>query len=303
MLNKKPFKIIKPRELLAVEYTDQSKKFKLVYTEGEHSTEILHEVLISIEPEIVWAINLGDYIPITENAEVTILHEKGDRTGILKMCLIGNFLLEDRNIYSYRITSAQSNLLPFYAIIADNLAYALKKKLQYRIRDIMRLRKLFVYYLKPKPSFFLSVRGSGSFDIFPVDLTGKIADDFFSIAVKGTNKAIEVIKTTGSLCISALPFSKAALVYAHSEQRRSGNMSSKTLVFDVFESRTLKIPVPDFALHVNELHVEQIFEQGIYTVFILRSINQYTLSDALQLAHTPWYNKHFFSSIQPSALH
>ena len=48
MLNRKSFKIIKPRELLAVEFTEQSKGFKLVYTEGKSSAEILSPLLSSL---------------------------------------------------------------------------------------------------------------------------------------------------------------------------------------------------------------------------------------------------------------
>ncbi len=303
MVNKKPNYFIKPRELLAVALTDKAQQFKLTFSEGDYTLEIIFESLVSIEPEIILAINLDGYIPKTKKAEIIISNDKGEKMGFLKMTLVNTLTLESNKLCLYRVSSAYSNLLPFYSIIPDILAFAFKKKFAFRFKEIVRLRKLFVYYLKPKPSFFLSTKSKDNFDIFPIDLTGKIAGDYFSIAIKNTNKAIELIKASQKLCLSALPFNKTDVVYAHSKQRKKGTMNATTLQFNISESKTLKIPVPNFALNVNELQLEQFFEQGAYTVFIVKSINHYILSDGLQMAHTPWYNKHFLSGTQSSAIH
>lgn len=294
MLNRRGDNIIRRRELLPIALTEKAKQFKLLYKDTNFSFEIQNEALVSIESELILAINLGGYIPKTKKPEVTILDEIGNAKGKLKISLFDTLLIEGENIHLCKIDAARSFILPMYSRIADNFIYALKKGIRYKANDLSRLRRLFVYYTKPRPAFLLSIKDEEKIDIFPVDLTGIIAENYMPVAIKSTNKAIDIIRKTKSVCLSAVPFASADLIYKHSEQRKNGNMSLRTLLFTTSESQILKIPVPDFAVYVNELHVEQSFEKGSYTVFIMKLLNKYTLSGALQLAHTPWYNKPLF---------
>lgn len=286
--NKLWLKFVNSRETKPVGLTEQLKNYRLVYYEGALSIDS-NIVITSIEDELILAIYFANYSPRKEKAEISILDEQGKKKGILYIRQQEIISVNDTKIYLYKIISARSYLLHFFPILMNHLVYAAKNRFKYNLKEGKRLHDLFVYYIKPRPVFLLSVRDADNFDIFPVDLTGNIFNDYFIQSIKSTNQGISIIKKTSTICLSAVPYSQAGLIYKHHTQRRKEGIDLRKLSFSTSESRMLKIPVPDFAINVREFRVEKIFENGLYTSFLIKCLNEYELSDAIQFAHTPWY--------------
>jgi hypothetical protein len=289
MANKIWSKFVNSRETLPVALSQQFSTYKMVYNESKFSSDSVNIVITSIEDDIILAIYFAGHTPKEKNAKIIIHDEKGIKVGLLYVIQQEAITIGNEQVYLYKVISSRNQLPYLYSILMNHIVYAAKRKFKYNTLEGKRLHHLFVYYIKPRPAFLLSLKDGDDFDIFPVDLNGNIFNDYYMQSIKSTNKAVNAIKEAAAFCLSAVPFSKADVIYKLHEQRKKEKMGLKNLPFSVLESRELKIPVPDFAISVREFRVERAFENGLYTTFVMKSINHYTLSEELQFAHAPWY--------------
>jgi hypothetical protein len=282
-------KFTNSRETKPVALTEQFKQYRLVYSEIGFSSDTANIVITAIEDDIILAIHFTNYKPTNRKAEITIIDGTGVKKGILYIEQQEVISVEGTQIYLYKIITARSYSLHFFPVLMNHIVYGAKRKFKYNPKEGKRLHDLFVFYIKPRPVSLLSVKDGDTFDIFPVDLNGIIFDNYFLQSIKSTNKGINLIKKTGAICLSAVPFSKVDLIYKLHEQRKKEKISLENLSFSTSESRMLKIPVPDFAIDVKEFNGVQTFENGLYTTILLKCINMYKTSDDIQFAHMPWY--------------
>jgi len=289
MLKKIWRKFINSRETLPVALTPELETYRLVYSHGGELINDSVAVIASIEDDLILTLYFVNYTPVEKKGKVFILDEQGEKRGTLYIQQQDTFLIGDKQVYFYKITGARSRLPYLYAILMNHLVYAAKRKLNYHLKEGKRLHDLFVYYIKPRPVFLLSVQDADRFDIFPVDLTGRIFNNYYTLAIKSTNQAITLIKKAGRFCLSAVPLNKVDVIYKHHEQRKKGKITLDNLAFPVANSKVLNIPVPDFAITVREFQVENSIEKGGYTLFVMKCINEYPMANNIPLAHAPWY--------------
>ena len=181
----------------------------------------------------------------------------------------------------------------WYAVLLD-LKNKTNRKSRHFVVPSAELLKLFVYTLKPRPVYLVSVAHQNGFDVFPVDILGKIAPELMIISVRSTSPAIQHILGSKKLCASSVPFAMKETVYRFGGHHAGGVLPDHVQDVKFMESQTWKIPVPVFALDVNEFQVEHHFTQGIHTQFVARIVHEYKISDGLRLAHTPWFNGNYF---------
>ncbi len=282
-------KFVNSRETLPIALSKKLSSYKLVYNENGFSSDSVSIVITSIEDDVILALHFKGYIPKGNKAKITILDEKGLKVGLLYISRQEAITIDNEQVYLCKVIGSRNQLPYLYSILMNHAVYACKRKFKYTMKEGKRLHDLFVFYIKPRPAFLLSLKDGEDFDIFPVDLNGNIFNDYYMQSIKSTNKAVSIIKKTGVFCLSAVPFGKAELIYKLHELRKKERIGLRNLPFTAYESKELKIPVPDFAISVREFKVERAFENGLYTTFVMKSINHYTLSDELQFAHTPWY--------------
>lgn len=289
MLKKAWRKFINSRETLPVGLTAALDAYRLVYSYNGAVVNDSVAVIASIEDDLILTIYFANYIPKEKKAKVFILDGHGKKKGVLHIEQQDTFHIGEKQVYFYKITAARSQAPYLYAILMNHLVYAAKRKLRYHPKEGKRLHDLFVYYIKPRPVFLLSVQDAGRFDMFPVDLTGHIFENYYTLAIKSANPAIHLIKKAGGFCLSAVPLDKAELIYKHHEQRKKGKITIDNLAFPVANSRVLKVPIPDFAITVREFQMEYSVEKGQYTLLVIKCINEYAMANNIPLAHAPWY--------------
>lgn len=289
MLKRAWRKFVNSRETLPVALTATLESYRLVYSYNGTLINDSVAVIASIEDDLILTIYFATYIPKEKKAKVFILDKQGKKRGALHIQRQDTFGIDGKQAYFYKVTTARSQIPYLYSILMNHLVYAAKRKLKYHLKEGKRLHDLFVYYIKPRPVFLLSVQDADRFDIFPVDLTGHIFNNYYTLAIKSTNQAIELIKKAGGFCLSAVPLDKVDVIYKHHEQRKKGKVTLDSLTFFVAGSRVLKIPVPDFAIMVREFKVEDTIEKGQYTLLIIKCINEYPVANNIALAHAPWY--------------
>jgi hypothetical protein len=284
-------------KLHAVALSEEQQSGRIFFDSGDVRLDITEaHALITLNPFTI-AVNasLIDFHSTT-NPMLLVLDD-GIITGKLPLRQVrtehaGNLVL---HIYESDFPAAEFS---FLQRIWYRWLLSIKNKTNRRARHFVvppeELLKLFVYTLKPRPVYLVSIAHQNSFDVFPIDIFGQVADDLRVISVRTTSPAIAHILKTGNLCAASTPFDRKETVYRFGGHHAGGVLPEALHDVVLMESPLLELPVPDFAVSVEELHVRHSFTQGIHTQFVAQVMHQYRLSHAPLLAHTPWFNEKYF---------
>lgn len=156
------------------------------------------------------------------------------------------------------------------------------------------LVKLFVFSLKPRPVYLVTLLHQDGFDAFPIDIAGRVSEARMLLSIRSSSAAVELIKKTGRICASLMPFDRREEVYKLGRHHAGAIAPEWLLPAGLMESSKWKIPVPSFSITVHELLLEYTFVKGVHTQFVFGMVNSYPLMPADMLAHTPWFNRHYF---------
>jgi hypothetical protein len=286
--------LINSRKLCPVPLTEEYDFVKFFYAGPSGKTDItLSQVLISLK-ELVIAIYIeGSDISLDFPSEI-IIEKKNKRIGTLKLRYKDILLIDNTKVFLFDIKGFKNNERPIYTRITDYLLFSTKNMLN-RIPNIFeidaaRLNRLFVYYLKPRPVFLISLKESDKVDMFPIDITGNIFGNYYLASVRTTNPSVKKMKETGKVCLSAIPYDARQSIYSLGKHHKNGIVDLDKIDFIITGSRLFNIPIPSFSICAIEAEVVNSFVMGLHTVFVLKTANNYQMNSAYQLAHTPWYN-------------
>jgi flavin reductase (DIM6/NTAB) family NADH-FMN oxidoreductase RutF len=107
---------------------------------------------------------------------------------------------------------------------------------------------------------------------------GPVSAEYFVFALNSTNQAPQIIER-GQLAVSTVPFEQAEQVRMLGRHHRVNSIRWSDIPFATRHSTTLGIPVPEFALTVRELRVEQSTSLGSHTFFVARILDRHVYSD------------------------
>jgi flavin reductase (DIM6/NTAB) family NADH-FMN oxidoreductase RutF len=284
-------------KLHAVALSEEQPNGRIFFDSGEARIDVTEaHALITLNPFAI-AVN-GSIIDFRRNKNPTLLVlDDGIIIGKLLLRQVrtehaGDLVL---HIYESDFPAAEFSFLQriWYAWLLS-----IKNKTNRRARHFVvppeELLKLFVYTLKPRPVYLVSVAHQKGFDVFPIDIFGQVADDLRVISVRTTSPVIRYILETGNLCAASVPFYSKETVYRFGGHHAGGVLPEPLHDVRFMESPLLRMPVPDFAVSVQELHVRHSFTQGIHTQFVAQVMHHYRMSHAPLLAHTPWFNEKYF---------
>lgn len=130
------------------------------------------------------------------------------------------------------------------------------------------LRALNVYYIVPRPVYAVSVRHAGRTNIFPMDLVGRLPSGAFTLALRATSPAIELIEGAGRVAMSGAPASRLADVYALGRHHHEATVNIDELPFEISESPDFGLPIMAGASIVRELSVRAVHRVGSHVVFV-----------------------------------
>jgi flavin reductase (DIM6/NTAB) family NADH-FMN oxidoreductase RutF len=127
-----------------------------------------------------------------------------------------------------------------------------------------------VAFFCPRPVVLVSVRDGEQGNIFPMNLFGTLGGNYLSFALNSTRQAAPLANRLRQLALSSVPYNQIAVTRNLRKNHRQQSIDWQQLPFPTKISKTLKIPVPEFALRVRELQVETSRNLGSHTFFLAR---------------------------------
>ncbi len=151
------------------------------------------------------------------------------------------------------------------------------------------LQSLLVFYVCPRPVVLVSVVHGERSNIFPMDLIGPTDTARFSLALRSSSPAVELIQGSRRIAVSSVPADKVFIAYELGKHHKKPSIDCQSLSFLTVPSPYYGLPVPTFALRIREMHVEEIRTVGSHTLFLATPVNDYFWSEGLQLFHVPGF--------------
>lgn len=147
------------------------------------------------------------------------------------------------------------------------------------------LRAHYIFYICPRQVVLVSCSFEGANNLFPMDLLGPVQGDYFLLALRSTSPAIRLMKGSRRLALSAMPVALTPVVYELGQHHQKDSIHWGDLPFASRPSPNWGLPIPEPALAVREVWVEQVHTVGSHTLFITRPEHQAQLGEGLPLHH------------------
>jgi hypothetical protein len=126
-----------------------------------------------------------------------------------------------------------------------------------------------VYYTWPRRVFLVGVAFDERTNLFPMDLVGCVSPDDFTLALRATSPAIERMKRSRVIAMSAAPADHLAEVYALGVHHRKPSVDTSALPFDVRTSALHGLPVLAQGF-TRELTVRAVHRVGSHALLACR---------------------------------
>jgi flavin reductase (DIM6/NTAB) family NADH-FMN oxidoreductase RutF len=148
------------------------------------------------------------------------------------------------------------------------------------------LRASYVFYLCPRPVVLVSVEHEQSSNIFPMDLIGPTDSPWYSMALRSTSPAVRLMQQSRRMALASIPFTYKAAAYELSKHHKQAGIDWSTLPFPTMPSALFGLRVPEAALRVREVRVQEVHEIGSHTLFLTSVERETAGADGLQLFHS-----------------
>jgi flavin reductase (DIM6/NTAB) family NADH-FMN oxidoreductase RutF len=151
----------------------------------------------------------------------------------------------------------------------------------------MIIRELFAlstFYICPRPVVLVSVVDGNAGNIFPMDLIGPIGGQHFTLALHRTSTAVSLMERSRRVALSGVPVEQISIAYALGQNHKKTDFHWNQLSFDLTTSPDFGVPIPEFALSVKEMEIEEVRAMGSHKLFICRAAGNHLRSHGLQLS-------------------
>ena len=138
-----------------------------------------------------------------------------------------------------------------------------------------------VFYICPRPVVLVTVEHRGKGNMFPMDLIGPTDSPWYSMALRSTSPAVELMKQSKRMALASVPLSYQAAAYELGKHHRKASIEWTDLPFETVHSPLFGLPVIEAALRLREVRVEQYHEVGSHVLFIT-SIERETFTNRAQ---------------------
>ena len=169
--------------------------------------------------------------------------------------------------------------------------------------SVRELHSMFVFYICPRSVVLGGVTDGQCTNVFPMNLMGTIGDGYFSFALNSERPVTSLVKRTGRVALSSIPFEKAHIAFQLGKNHKTERIELGALPFATNESSTFGFPVPEFALRVREMQIESAHSVGSHTLFIARTIRDERKSpgEEMFVVHGIYQAARHRAQIQPAA--
>jgi flavin reductase (DIM6/NTAB) family NADH-FMN oxidoreductase RutF len=147
------------------------------------------------------------------------------------------------------------------------------------------LRCSYVFYICPRPVVLVSVEHEDAGNLFPMDLIGPTDSPWFSMALRSTSPAVRLMQQSRRMALASVPFEYKNVAYELGKHHRKTNIDWTGLPLKMTRSPLFGLRVPEVALRLREVHVEEFREVGSHVLFITSIERETAGSEGLQLFH------------------
>ncbi len=133
------------------------------------------------------------------------------------------------------------------------------------------LFNMWILHDVPRPVHLVSYGGMTQGNMFPMDLLGPLSAATFVLSMHSTSPAIPLWQNGCRIAVSAVPLRYKPPVYAMGKNHRLEFLDPSDLPVPLVPSPAYQIPVPDEALSVRELTIDQSLDLGSHVLFVARS--------------------------------
>lgn len=133
---------------------------------------------------------------------------------------------------------------------------------------------MMVMFICPRPVVLVTAMEKDGGNLFPMNLMGDLGEGYFSLALNSERQASQCVKRSGRVALSSVPFEKAGVARQLGKHHLQNSIDWNRLPFRLKSSSKFGFPVPDFALRVRELEVQDVEELGSHTFFVARVLEE-----------------------------
>jgi hypothetical protein len=141
-------------------------------------------------------------------------------------------------------------------------------------------RATMVMFIRPHPVVLVSVGSRDFGNIFPMNLFGDLGDGYFAFALRTERVAGQVVENAGRIALSYIPLQQGFIAYQLAHNHTKQSIDWNKLPFPTKFSSAFNIPIPDFALRVRELDIEEVQTIGSHRFFLARMNHDEVLSES-----------------------
>jgi flavin reductase (DIM6/NTAB) family NADH-FMN oxidoreductase RutF len=128
-----------------------------------------------------------------------------------------------------------------------------------------------------------------------MDLMGPAGESLWLFALRSTTPAVEVIRRTRRITVSAVPVEMRDEVYSLGRNHRVPYADAAALPFTTIPSPSFGLPVPEEALRVTDFDVVDLIEPGSHTVFVGRQCSHLQQNAGLGMCHVQGFYQEWSS--------
>lgn len=214
--------------------------------------------------------------------------------------------LGDRVFCLFRALRSTNHCLPRWVVWRRYLEFARHQRrvakgpsppeIQMSTRELFALS---TFYICPRPVVLVSVADGNAANIFPMDLIGPIDGRHFSLALHSTSTAVPLMEHSRKVALSSVPAEQISIAYALGKNHKKTDFHWNQASFNLTTSPGFGLPVPDFALRVRELEIEDVRPLGSHKLFICRILGNEIRSYGLQLSFVHGFYHAYRQKTQP----
>jgi flavin reductase (DIM6/NTAB) family NADH-FMN oxidoreductase RutF len=211
--------------------------------------------------------------------------------GEIQLSYAETIRIDDRALCLFRASRSSNRCLPRSVVWRRYFDFARQQR---RVakgptppETRMIIRELFAlatFYICPRPVVLVSVVDGNAGNIFPMDLIGPVGGHHFTLALHGTSTAVPLMERSHRVALSGVPVEQISIAYALGQNHKKTDFRWNQVSFDMTTSPTFGLPIPEFALSVNEMEIESVRAMGSHKLFICRTGVNHVRSHGLQLS-------------------
>jgi flavin reductase (DIM6/NTAB) family NADH-FMN oxidoreductase RutF len=149
---------------------------------------------------------------------------------------------------------------------------------------IGELFALSTFYICPRPVVLVSVVDGNASNLFPMDLIGPVGGQHFTLALHGTSTAVSLMERSRKVALSGVPVEQISTAYTLGQNHKKADFRWNQVSFALTTSPAFGLPIPEFALSVKEMEIEEVRAMGSHKLFICRTEVNHLRSHGLQLS-------------------